>query len=271
MEIDRKLIQNNTLDVCSDSSFICFDWNSDHKEFTRILEDVLNSHGEIWIEGKLDSNRSNRIIAKINMLEIESALILEWNENKENAMQLIAAFSALMSSYDFEIANKISQCWVGLFQENNDIDGNVNFISSKSISGESKADFEFEKFAILLGLAWGVASRLVLEAFKWSRIRTSFGKIIANHQAVAIRLAELSLNISTLKCLILDSLLKYSVLSIENFGNLALLSAELLLSIARDAMQVAGGHGFVDGLPFKRLYEQSAVIAVNLQAFEASR
>jgi hypothetical protein len=48
------------------------------------------------------------------------------------------------------------------------------------------------------------------------------------------------------------------------------LLADLAAAIARDAVQVAAAHGYVEGLNFKRLFSQSRTLASMLLLMDAS-
>ena len=109
--------------------------------------------------------------------------------------------------------------------------------------------------SILFGILSGISYDILVEAFKYSKVRTSAGKAIVHHQAIALRLGNIAIDYESL-----DSLMK-SVLqnSDSQIDTSALLETLSLYShnICKEAVQVAGGHGYVDGLPLKRLYESS--------------
>ncbi len=121
------------------------------------------------------------------------------------------------------------------------------------------AAFVDAQAALMLGLIDGVAERLVREAYAYARQRVSAGKPIAQHQAVALRLADLALNQQALS-LYLHAAVEHPAAVGSADGpvqiNVAHVS-ELAQRISRDALQVAAAHGYVEGLPFKRLFEQT--------------
>lgn len=112
--------------------------------------------------------------------------------------------------------------------------------------------------ALLLGLVDGVCRRLVVEAYVYAKQRQSGGKPIAQHQAVALRLADLVLDQQALSL--------YAQAAVDEGAFVDCCSgpfqsnkshiADLSFRIGRDAVQVAAAHGYVEGLPFKRLFEQ---------------
>jgi hypothetical protein len=101
--------------------------------------------------------------------------------------------------------------------------------------------------ALLGGLIDGATRRLVDEAYAHARTRQSAGRILIQHQAVALRLADLAINHQALHHYLQAGLGRSS--NAAHVGHLA-------FTIARDAVQIAGAHGYVEGLPFKRLFEQ---------------
>lgn len=134
------------------------------------------------------------------------------------------------------------------------------------------AAFMEAQAALLLGLIDGLAQQLVVEAYAYARQRVSAGKPIAQHQAVALRLADLALTQQTLSLQ-----LECAVLPVASGGAGAApaanpsLVAESSMRIARDALQVAAAHGYVEGLVFKRGYAQSRLLVSAWSALCRSR
>lgn len=112
--------------------------------------------------------------------------------------------------------------------------------------------------ALLLGLISGGARRLVSEAFAYARVRQSAGRPIAQHQAVALRLADLALHHQALSVYLQASVEGCGVT--QNQRGIDTVDAAYVTDhanrIARDSVQIAAGHGYVEGLPFRRLFEQ---------------
>ncbi len=109
--------------------------------------------------------------------------------------------------------------------------------------------------ATLLGILSGILQGMVHEAIAYSKVRQSAGKAIFHHQAVSLRIGNIIIDFESLNALIFQSL---RILDrhpkMESF--LASLS-QYAHNISKEAVQVAGGHGYVDGLQLKRLYEES--------------
>ena len=118
--------------------------------------------------------------------------------------------------------------------------------------------------AMLTGLLAGASARLADEAVAYAQQRQSAGKPIAQHQAVALRLADMAMNQAALS-------LQLGTLSVQGAW---LSSAHVIgtatpaaCAIARDALQTAAAHGFVEGLPFKRLHEQVYALSALLNGW----
>ncbi|MCA3242312.1 MAG: hypothetical protein ING89_13530 [Rubrivivax sp.] len=126
--------------------------------------------------------------------------------------------------------------------------------------------------ALLLGLIDGLAQQLVVEAFAYARQRVSAGKPIAQHQAVALRLADLALTQQTLSLVLQCAVLPVAPgeASAAPAANPSLV-AESSMRIARDSLQVAAAHGYVDGLLFKRGYALSRLLVSAWSALCRSR
>lgn len=128
------------------------------------------------------------------------------------------------------------------------------------------------QLALLSGLLSGATRRLVDESYAYAKTRQSAGKSISQHQAVALRLADLALH--------QEALSLYLTARVEEceppgmLGGIESLSigyvVELAFRIARDAVQTAAGHGYVEGLPFRRLFEQVRTLTVMLQGTKAA-
>ena len=123
------------------------------------------------------------------------------------------------------------------------------------IEFEQCQQFKTLKMALYCGLLVGIAEKLSSSAYQYANERQSSNKAIAQHQGVALRLADITLHLDGLT-LYLDSLFD------QEFIEMGVLSPdipyidELTYKLSRDAVQTAAGHGFVEGLPFRRLFEQ---------------
>lgn len=115
---------------------------------------------------------------------------------------------------------------------------------------------------LLAGLLAGMTQRVGQVAYAYAKTRQSGGKPIMQHQAVALRLADIAMNQQALWLYVQACFggdLAGMTLSTSHVH-------ELASRVTRDGVQVAGAHGFVEGLPFKRLFEQTRTVLTALRA-----
>lgn len=131
-----------------------------------------------------------------------------------------------------------------------------------TLSEQSRRQLDEASFALFAGLISGALRRMVDEAFAYARTRKSAGKPINQHQAIALRLADLALNQQGLDLYLQAAVEESREVGCEagpqemNIDYIAACSAR----ISTDAVQVAGAPGYVEGLPFKRLFEQTRTL-----------
>ena len=117
-------------------------------------------------------------------------------------------------------------------------------------------------YALLSGLLSGALRRVVEEAYAYARTRNSAGKPINQHQAVMLRLAELALRQQSMALYLQATAERQPEIGCQgragiNVDHIAWCAGW----VAEDAVQVAAGHGYVEGLPFRRLFEQIRTLA----------
>ncbi len=117
----------------------------------------------------------------------------------------------------------------------------------------------------LFGLLNGMCQRLVEEAFRYSRQRISAGRPLWQHQAVGLRLGELAAQQQAL-----THYLHARVRSAAPTPPAADYPVATAIDVARDCLQIAGGHGYVEGLPIRRLVEQVSTVGAVLQVHRAA-
>jgi hypothetical protein len=140
-------------------------------------------------------------------------------------------------------------------------DGALELIAGDHVSASTWQAYVESYLALLLGLLDGACRRLMQEAYAYARERRSAGKAISLHQAVALRLAEIAMNQQALSLYICAALEQANPLGTGLADLNAAHVADLAFRISRDAVQIAAGHGYVDGLPFKRLFEQVGTLS----------
>lgn len=120
-------------------------------------------------------------------------------------------------------------------------------------------------FALLAGLLSGAMRRATGEAYSYAKNRESFGKPIMHHQAVALRLADIALNREAARVFIETALAHPPFDDVPGALGAAKHIGALAHKVARDGVQVAGGYGYVEGLPFKSIYERSKTLSIALE------
>ena len=144
--------------------------------------------------------------------------------------------------------------------------------ASPADGGES---FLADHIAILLGLIAAGVRRAVDTSFTYARDRQVGGQPIAQYQAVALRLADLAIAGRAIA--------RYTEALAHALGNTAAdpdlrcdaaaaaVVTDLAFRVGRDAVQTAGGHGYVAGLPMRPLFEQLRALTAALQTTVEAR
>lgn len=115
---------------------------------------------------------------------------------------------------------------------------------------------------LLAGLLDGAVRRIAEEAYAYAASRQSFGKPISQHQAVMLRLADIALDQQSLSLYLqgfAQSAARFEP-KVSTCGMNTGHISDCAARIARDSLQIAAAHGYVEGLPFKRLFEQIRTI-----------
>ena len=128
------------------------------------------------------------------------------------------------------------------------------------------------QLALLCGILAGICRRLCNEACAYAHTRRSADKPIIQHQAVALRVADIVLQQQALALYLADAFKRGGQGRLH--GAPARVSGpcvpyvnQAVFQVARDAVQVAAAHGYVEGLPFKRLFEQSRTLSSVLAGY----
>ena len=110
--------------------------------------------------------------------------------------------------------------------------------------------------------AVGVAQAAFDAAARYSRQRETFGKPIADHQAIALSLADMGTSIQAAR------LLTHSAAEKKDRGERADLesamakyfASEVCSKVTMDAMRVHGGYGYIKDLPVERYYRDAPLM-----------
>ncbi len=123
--------------------------------------------------------------------------------------------------------------------------------------------------AMALGLAEGAYER----ALAYARERRAFGKPIAAHQGVSFMLADMATEIEAARHLVYDAArLKDAGRPFKKEAAMAkLFSSEMALRVARNAIQVLGGYGYLAEYEVERYYRDAKLCEIGEGTSEIQR
>ncbi|EOM77519.1 acyl-CoA dehydrogenase [Rhodococcus rhodnii] len=116
----------------------------------------------------------------------------------------------------------------------------------------------------IAALATGAAQGCVDESVKYARERVTFGRPIADNQAIAFQIARMEARAHTARAAYYDA--AALMLSGKPFKKAAaiakLVASEAAMDNARDATQIHGGYGFMNDYPVARHYRDSKILEI---------
>jgi alkylation response protein AidB-like acyl-CoA dehydrogenase len=117
----------------------------------------------------------------------------------------------------------------------------------------------------LSALLVGAMREAVKFAFGYAKTRVSFGKPLVGHQAMALRLANMLVQMEASKLLLWQT--AWSPNARDGVGVQVLIDqvVEASREIFREAVQVCGGHGYVDGLPPHAWFQHASALTALLR------
>lgn len=112
--------------------------------------------------------------------------------------------------------------------------------------------------------AVGMARAAYEHAVAYARERTSFGRPIAEHQAVAFRLADMATRIEAARQLVLHAaaLRDAGRPCLKEASMAKLYASEMAEAVCSDAIQVHGGYGYLSDFPVERIYRDVRVCQI---------
>jgi len=123
--------------------------------------------------------------------------------------------------------------------------------------------------AALLGAAAtavGLAQAAFEAALRYSQQRSTFGKPIAYHQAVQLKLADMATSITAAR------LLTYDAAGGDDGAALAkIFASETACAVTLESMRIHGGYGYTTEFPVERYYRDAAHLPAALGGNEAER
>ena len=112
--------------------------------------------------------------------------------------------------------------------------------------------------------ALGIAQGAFELATKYAKERKSFGKPIAEHQAIAFKLADMATQIEAARLLVYKAAwLKQQGLPYTQAGSMAkLFASKVAMDVTLEAVQVHGGYGFVKEYHVERLMRDAKITQI---------
>ena len=110
--------------------------------------------------------------------------------------------------------------------------------------------------------AVGVAQAAFDSAARYSQQRESFGKPIANHQAIQLSLADMGTKIQAARLLTYQAAEKKDHderVDLES-GMAKYFASEVCAQVTMDAMRIHGGYGYIKDLPVERYYRDAPLM-----------
>jgi alkylation response protein AidB-like acyl-CoA dehydrogenase len=112
--------------------------------------------------------------------------------------------------------------------------------------------------------AVGMAQCAFDAALAYARERTSFGKVLTEHQAVSFKLADMAVEIEAARQLVWHaaSLRDAGKPCLKEASMAKLFASEMAERVCSAAIQVHGGYGYVSGSPVERIYRDVRVCQI---------
>jgi butyryl-CoA dehydrogenase len=110
----------------------------------------------------------------------------------------------------------------------------------------------------------GVARAALEAAMSYAKERQTFGKAIAEHQAVAFRLADMATSVEAARQLTLyaASLIDAGKPCRQEASMAKLFASDMAEKVCSDAIQIHGGYGYVKDFPVERLWRDMRVCRI---------
>ena len=119
----------------------------------------------------------------------------------------------------------------------------------------------------------GIAQAALDESVRYAQLRKTFGKPIAEHQAIALKLADMATRAEASRLLVRRAAEMYDqgVRCDMEAGMAKLFATETALFCATEAMRVHGGYGYSTEFPVERLYRDAPLLVIGEGTNELQR
>ena len=121
--------------------------------------------------------------------------------------------------------------------------------------------------------AVGVAQAAFNAAIRYSQQRETFGKPIAEHQAIQLKLADMATKIQAARLLVYDAAAKKDSgdrVDLES-GMAKLFASEICGEVTMEAMRIHGGYGYIKESPVERYYRDAPLMIIGEGTNEVMR
>ena len=121
--------------------------------------------------------------------------------------------------------------------------------------------------------AIGMARAALEEAVKYSRERKTFGKPIAEHQAVAFRLSDMATQIEAARLLTLQaaSMKDAGQATTRQSAMAKLFASEVAVKVSEESVQIHGGYGYTKDYPAEKYWRDSKLCTIGEGTSEIQR
>jgi alkylation response protein AidB-like acyl-CoA dehydrogenase len=119
----------------------------------------------------------------------------------------------------------------------------------------------------------GIAKRALAESVKYAQIRKTFGKPIAEHQAIQLKLGEMAAKTRAAELLVQDAARAYDAgerCDMEA-GMAKYFASETAVEVSLEAMRIHGGYGYSKEYPVERLYRDAPLMCIGEGTNEMQR
>jgi len=110
----------------------------------------------------------------------------------------------------------------------------------------------------------GIARAAMEAAISYANERTSFGKNISSHQAIAFKIADMATKIDAARLLYLRAaeLRDKGLPCLKEASMAKLFSSEMVEQVCSDAIQIHGGYGYIKDFPVEKYYRDARICQI---------
>jgi butyryl-CoA dehydrogenase len=119
----------------------------------------------------------------------------------------------------------------------------------------------------------GIATAAFEHAIRYAQEREAFGKPIAQHQAIQLKLADMATRIEASRLLMLSAAEKKDAGERADLeaGMAKLFATETAQEVVTEALRVHGGYGYSQEFPIERLYRDTPLLIIGEGTNEIQR